>query len=265
VVEGVVIDLRERIRKGDVEALLDPALSLHLLGDGPTADWWHEGALLCARSLIRLGVDVREAHQPTTSLRELGYWALGLLRNAGLDEHSWDFESVEFWMSLRPGHHQYGDALDEILDVGVRYLPQAGALRELLGLVRRLHGAWILPGFQSLVVLEHYERLSATAERNTMSNEFQKPTIGRTVHYTMPDGQIRPAVVVRAWDHEPGGSYPPGVVNLQVLLDGSNDRISEKNAEFFSEEETKRGQAWRTSVHHSEESKPNTWRWPPRV
>jgi hypothetical protein len=98
-----------------------------------------------------------------------------------------------------------------------------------------------------------------------MSNEFQKPTVGRTVHYTMPDGQIRPAVVVRAWDHEPGGSYPPGVVNLQVLLDGSNDRIGEKNAEFFSEEETKRGQAWRTSVHHSEESKPNTWRWPPRV
>jgi len=46
-------DLRERIRRGDLEALADPALSLHLLADGPTAGWWHEGVVACAAKVQR--------------------------------------------------------------------------------------------------------------------------------------------------------------------------------------------------------------------
>lgn len=48
----------------------------------------------------------------------------------------------------------------------------------------------------------------------------QNPTLGRIVHYTFPDGEVRPAVVVRDW----GG----GCVNLQVFLDGDNDARKER-------------------------------------
>jgi hypothetical protein len=54
-------DLRERIRRGDLSALADPALPLLLLADGPTAEWWEEGSERCARALwnalVRLGAD----------------------------------------------------------------------------------------------------------------------------------------------------------------------------------------------------------------
>jgi hypothetical protein len=76
-------------------------------------------------------------------------------------------------------------------------------------------------------------------------------TEGRMVHYVLPDGQSagqhRPAIVVRVW----GDVYPePGVINLQVFTDGSND-----GKDYAS------GLAWKTSVHHSEEKLPGTWHW----
>ena len=46
-------DFRDRIRAGDLAALADPALPLHLLADGPTAEWWREGCEPCARTLNR--------------------------------------------------------------------------------------------------------------------------------------------------------------------------------------------------------------------
>jgi hypothetical protein len=72
-------------------------------------------------------------------------------------------------------------------------------------------------------------------------------TEGRMVHYVLPDGpnagEHRPAVIVRIWDH---GS---GYVNLQVLVDGTND-YPQYN-----------GLLWATSIEYSEEPRPRTWHW----
>jgi hypothetical protein len=90
--------------------------------------------------------------------------------------------------------------------------------------------------------------------------ELQKPSVGRIVHYSMPDGrsvgQARPAMIVRVWDgasdYVPEGHVP--MVQLQVFTDGSNDG-----------DDYAAGLAWKTSVHYDAEGKPGTWRWPPRV
>lgn len=95
-----------------------------------------------------------------------------------------------------------------------------------------------------------------------------KPTIGRIVHYTLSTGEVRPAIVVRCWDGHPYASYPPGVVNVQVLLDGSNDTSAPEVSPHgkVSTEECARGMAWRTSVHPSPSGQPEPgyWHWPPR-
>ncbi len=75
---------------------------------------------------------------------------------------------------------------------------------------------------------------------------------GRIVHYVLQDGSHRPAIVVLNW-HEPSGSC-----NLQVLVDGLNDKRSETG---LSAEECDRGMAWKTSVRHSAEPQPHTWHW----
>jgi hypothetical protein len=79
-----------------------------------------------------------------------------------------------------------------------------------------------------------------------------KATVGRTVHYVLPDGtnrgDHRPAVVVRVWDQSAAS------IQLQVFTDGSND-----GAHYAM------GVAWKTSVHQDEEKKePGTWHWPER-
>lgn len=74
------------------------------------------------------------------------------------------------------------------------------------------------------------------------------PSIGRVVHFVVPDGpcagQHRPAFIVQIWS----GGY----LNLQVFFDGSNDGPIH-------------GQPWQTSVEYSEEPKPRTWHWPEYV
>jgi hypothetical protein len=88
-----------------------------------------------------------------------------------------------------------------------------------------------------------------------------KPTVGRLVHYVMPNGRsagdVRPALIVRVWDG-PGDALPPGeavpLVQLQVFTDGMNDG-----------EEWATGLVWKTSVHYSEANTPGTWHWPPRL
>jgi hypothetical protein len=78
-----------------------------------------------------------------------------------------------------------------------------------------------------------------------------KPTVGRIVHYTLPDGrssgQVRPAIVVRTWDE----SYTS--IQLQVFTDETNDG-------FVG------GIVWKTSVMQSANGEPELgrWHWPKR-
>lgn len=76
------------------------------------------------------------------------------------------------------------------------------------------------------------------------------------VHYVMPSGEHRPAVIVRVWD------AATGYVNLQVFLDGTNDLVPPQNKEWISRESAERGMAWKTSVlYDDDEKKPHTWHW----
>jgi hypothetical protein len=72
-------------------------------------------------------------------------------------------------------------------------------------------------------------------------------TEGRMVHYVMPDGVHRPAVIVRVWNRETGYS------NLQVFTDGTNDPGGAN------------GIMWKTSVNYSKDPVPGTWHWIERV
>lgn len=76
------------------------------------------------------------------------------------------------------------------------------------------------------------------------------PELGRIVHYVLPNGTHRPAIIVQAWpDHR---------VNLQVFLDGNND-VGLGSAD--------RGLLWVTHVHEGEDdgtAVPNSWHWPER-
>lgn len=79
-------------------------------------------------------------------------------------------------------------------------------------------------------------------------------TEGRIVHYVLPDGQHRPAIVVRVWDRNPDD--PIGCCQLQVFVDGSNDHHQ------ISANEVGHGTVWRTSVRCDEVGKaPGTWHW----
>jgi len=70
---------------------------------------------------------------------------------------------------------------------------------------------------------------------------------GRIVHFVLPHGEHRPAIIVNAWRN---AAYVNGEVNLTVFPDWSNDGLAATE--------------WRTSVPFSEEAKPNTWHWPER-
>lgn len=81
------------------------------------------------------------------------------------------------------------------------------------------------------------------------------PSIGRIVHYVMPDGQHRPAIIVRVWHHPSEAATPESLVNVQVLTDGSNDDPQrDPNAPLV---------LWRTSIaQQAEGTTPNTWHAP---
>jgi hypothetical protein len=78
-----------------------------------------------------------------------------------------------------------------------------------------------------------------------------KPSVGRIVHYILPDGpstgEHRPAIIVKVWND----TYPG--VQLQVFTDGSNDGNTHKSGLF-----------WATSVPYADpsENTPRTWHWP---
>ncbi len=82
---------------------------------------------------------------------------------------------------------------------------------------------------------------------------------GRVVHYVLKNGEHRPAIVVNAWNPD-SPLRKQGIVNMVVFLDGSNDGIEAGRAHLDTAL-----QAWRTSVHYSEDKEPGTWHWPERT
>lgn len=81
-------------------------------------------------------------------------------------------------------------------------------------------------------------------------------TEGRIVHFVMPNGEHRPAIIVRVWDKR----EPDGSINLQVFTDGRND------AQYFSNQdqidEVAGGTFWKASIQFDEDTKPiGTWHW----
>jgi hypothetical protein len=80
------------------------------------------------------------------------------------------------------------------------------------------------------------------------------PTIGRIVHYTLPEGRnrgaIRPAIVVHVW----GEDHPS--VQLQVFTDSDGGEFNDALPQVM----------WKTSVEESKtgESEFGRWHWPKR-
>lgn len=82
-------------------------------------------------------------------------------------------------------------------------------------------------------------------------NPMDGLTEGRIVHFVMPNGVHRPAMVVHVWDKR------SGYVNLQVFTDGMNDNIMNTVENDFSS-----GLYWATSIYPDEtEKKPGSWHW----
>lgn len=90
-----------------------------------------------------------------------------------------------------------------------------------------------------------------------------KPSLGRIVLYRMPDGQDRPAMIVRVWSDT--------CVNLQVFTDGENDAgnvLERMPGPFPGGRESTSLHVWRTSVMLAPagaEPPAFSWRWPERV
>lgn len=82
----------------------------------------------------------------------------------------------------------------------------------------------------------------------------QQARLGAVVEYVFGEGDgvgedkigvFRPAIIVNNW-----GSLEPGMVNLQVLVDGSNDTADGSNL-------------WKTSVEYDgKKFSPGTWHFP---
>ena len=78
-------------------------------------------------------------------------------------------------------------------------------------------------------------------------------TEGRIVHYVMPSGEHRPAIVVRVWNI----ATSPGMVNLVVFTDGWNDiKPSERSDTILT------CTLWESSVSFDDSAIANgTWHW----
>jgi len=82
--------------------------------------------------------------------------------------------------------------------------------------------------------------------------------VGDIVHYVprpdqSPRGDAVPAVVTRVFVPETDASPHPGMSNLQVFLDGPNDRLTGQEGRLT---------LWVGSVLYDEGGKPGTWHWP---
>lgn len=88
-------------------------------------------------------------------------------------------------------------------------------------------------------------------------------TEGRIVHFVLPNGEHRAAMIVRAWPPQQVGG-DEGVANMQVMLDGTNDGDLAWQRFNYGEGETvhvHNFNRWETSVHYSEGKEPRTWHW----
>lgn len=86
------------------------------------------------------------------------------------------------------------------------------------------------------------------------------PAPGRVVHYVMPNGEHRPATIVRTYE---GKFY----VNLTVLLDGENDRGNLCDLDAMPPVVDVPTHLWRGSVTADFTKYPitGTWHWPERA
>jgi hypothetical protein len=85
-------------------------------------------------------------------------------------------------------------------------------------------------------------------------------SIGRTVHYVLPDAEHRPATVVRVWGQPEEGNLYSGMCNLVVTLDTPND-----SSLMGIDPHLQKDTIWRGSVYYSESPQPGTWHWPERA
>lgn len=81
----------------------------------------------------------------------------------------------------------------------------------------------------------------------------QYPTVGRIVHYVLPDGpckgQVRAAIVTRVWSGH--------TCNVQVYLDGQGDTVAKRDS--YMEHVTS------VTYAPKEANTLRTWHWPPRA
>lgn len=99
----------------------------------------------------------------------------------------------------------------------------------------------------------------------------QYPQIGRFVRFHVSPSEYRPALVVRKW----GEGTLAMSLNLQVFLDGTNDRHFVKHVidrsddaladagptedPMFTREDQLQGMSWQTSIEESDGTVPGTW------
>jgi hypothetical protein len=78
-------------------------------------------------------------------------------------------------------------------------------------------------------------------------------TEGRIVHFVLPSGVHRPAIIVAVWNQTTGTS------NLQVFLDGTNDKGAFDGVE--NPPDVSKGIMWGLSADYSETPRPHSWHW----
>lgn len=94
-----------------------------------------------------------------------------------------------------------------------------------------------------------------------------KPSQGRVVLFVLPPGPedpepstaLRPAVIVAVQKTQAGLTC-----NLQVYVDGENDRARLQATDRAGFGQPVPPMVWRANVPYSAGREPGTWHWPPR-
>lgn len=120
------------------------------------------------------------------------------------------------------------------------------------GLSDNVRAGWMSAVIAVTATLSEYKQDASSAVPMTGL------TPGRIVHYVLPDGMHRAAIIVHVWDVS-GGC--PGYVNLQVFTDGANDLSAFFDANGETREQITDGRLLRFSVCYSEGKEPGTWHW----
>lgn len=96
-------DFRHRVRMGDLAALADPALPLHLLADGPGAEWWQEGRKQAAVTVRNRLLECLSGSQAASALLAwAAAWGLRLaVEQVALVDRSPKADAGPFVESLR--------------------------------------------------------------------------------------------------------------------------------------------------------------------